>query len=176
MGRVRGRMVLVGGPAMVEAVRTTASPAAIWTICVVAVVCLAFWLIAIYYADSHPDVRHRRLPVMPGPVLGGIHMSEGGRSVAPSREAPAARGDLRTDLAAAAPQPGHPGAAEADQPRVPAQRGRQAPAPPVPARGAEPGPRGTAADAPTEPIPAQRGAPSGETAADRAGTGADGRS
>jgi hypothetical protein len=187
-GYVRRRMVLVGGPAMVEAVRTTASPAAIWAIVVVALVCLAFWLIAVSYADSHPYVRQRRLPNMPGPVLGGMHEAEGGRSVAPNRDAPAEREDLLADLAAAPPQPGHPGAAaaeagqpgvtaETDRPPVPAQRGPQAPAEPVPGRGTGPGPRGEApADAPTEPIPAQRGAPADTEAANRAGRGASGRS
>ena len=38
---------------MVEAVRTTASPAAIWTIVVVAVVVLAFWLTAVLLADRY---------------------------------------------------------------------------------------------------------------------------
>ena len=77
---------------MVEAVRTTASPAAIWTICVVAVGCLAFWLSAIWVADKNPVWKHWRgwrMPEMPGPVLGGVHVAEGGRSVAPNREAPA---------------------------------------------------------------------------------------
>ena len=36
---------------MVEAARTTASTGAIWAIVVVAVVALAFWLVAIYLAD-----------------------------------------------------------------------------------------------------------------------------
>jgi hypothetical protein len=36
---------------MVEAARTTASPAGIWAIVIVAVVVLAFWLAAIYLAD-----------------------------------------------------------------------------------------------------------------------------
>ena len=36
---------------MVEAAQTTASPAAIWAIVIVAVVALAFWLVAIYLAD-----------------------------------------------------------------------------------------------------------------------------
>lgn len=81
---------------MVEAVRTTASPAAVWTICVVVVACLLFWLAAIAWADMHPIVRHRRLPMMPGPVLGGIHMAEGGRSVAPNRDASAVLADVVT--------------------------------------------------------------------------------
>lgn len=38
---------------MVEAVRTTASPAAIWTIVVVAVVVLVFWLTAVLLADRY---------------------------------------------------------------------------------------------------------------------------
>ncbi len=36
---------------MVEAARTTATPAATWAIVIVAVVALAFWLTAIYLAD-----------------------------------------------------------------------------------------------------------------------------
>jgi hypothetical protein len=74
---------------MIEAARTTASPAAIWTIAVVAVGCLVFWLGAIWVADKNPVWRHWQAPEMPGPVLGGIHAAEGGRSVAPHREAPA---------------------------------------------------------------------------------------
>lgn len=38
---------------MVEAVRTTASPAAIWMIVIVAVVVLAFWLTAVMLADRY---------------------------------------------------------------------------------------------------------------------------
>jgi len=44
------------------AVRTTASPAAIWAIVVVAVVFLAFWLIMVMVYATRPDPRHRRLP------------------------------------------------------------------------------------------------------------------
>jgi hypothetical protein len=74
---------------MVEAVHTTASPAAIWAIVVVAVACLAFWLVAVGFADAHPRIRHRQISDMPGPVLGGMHVAEGGRSVSPNRDAPA---------------------------------------------------------------------------------------
>jgi hypothetical protein len=63
------------------AVRTTASPAAIWVICVVAVACLAFWLIMVMVVATRPDPRLRRVPAMSGPVFGGIHMATGGRSV-----------------------------------------------------------------------------------------------
>ena len=52
-GYVTCWMVLVWGPAMFEAARTTASPAAIWTIVVVAVVVLAFWLTAVMLADRY---------------------------------------------------------------------------------------------------------------------------
>jgi hypothetical protein len=63
------------------AVRTTASPAAIWVICVVAVACLAFWLIMVMVVAIRPDPRLRRVPAMSGPVFGGIRMATGGRSV-----------------------------------------------------------------------------------------------
>ena len=74
---------------MFEAARTTASPAAIWTICIVALGCLVFWLGAIAVADKYPFWRHWQPQDMPGPVLGGIHAAAGGRSVSPSRDAPA---------------------------------------------------------------------------------------
>jgi hypothetical protein len=77
------------------AVRTTASPAAIWTIVVVAVVCLVFWLAIIWYADAHPYVRQSRLPDMPGP---GAAMLDD---------------DVLANLGAAPPQP---------ETRVPGQR------------------------------------------------------
>jgi hypothetical protein len=85
---------------MVEAVRTTASPAAIWAIVVIASVCLVFWLGAVAWADMHPPVRRRQLPEMPGPVLGGVHVAEGGRSVAPTRDAPAVFGEPLPDVPA----------------------------------------------------------------------------
>src|ERR1700756_4766796 len=115
-------MVLVWEPAMVEAVRTTASPAAIWTIVVVAVGCLLFWLAAIWVADKNPFWRHWQAPEMQGPVLGGIHAAEGGRSVAPNREAPA----VFTEPLPEVPAPG-----------VPAQRA-VAPEPAAPAAGEAP--------------------------------------
>jgi hypothetical protein len=74
---------------VILAVNTTVSAVDIWAIVIVAVLCLAFWLGAVMWADSHPDIRHRQLPEMPGPVIGGMHVAEdGGRSVSPNREAP----------------------------------------------------------------------------------------
>lgn len=172
---------------MTEAVRTTASPAAIWAICVVAVACLAFWLIMINYADKHPYVRHRRLPDMPGPVLGGVHLAEGGRSVAPNRELPA---DLTI------PEPQVPGqrapqpSAEPTTAGAPAQpTATQGPAAtaagPIPAQRAGSGDTtvggttqagGTRAEAPTEPIPAQRSADTDQATSTSADNNAGGRS
>ena len=91
------------------AVRTTASPAAIWTIVVVAVVLLVFWLGMIWYADAHPYVRQNRLPDMPGP--GAAMLDDGALA----------------NLGAAPPQP---------ETRVPEQREPAAPAGPAPAVGA----------------------------------------
>jgi hypothetical protein len=96
------------------AVRTTASPAAIWTIVVVAVVCLVFWLAMIWYADRHPYVRQSQLPDMPGP---GAAMLDD---------------DVLANLGAASPQPAQPGAAaEPEAGRVPTQRGPAEPAEPA---------------------------------------------
>ena len=156
------------------AVRTTASPAAIWAIVIVAVVCLAFWLIMVMVYANRPDPRRRLLADMPGPVLGGIHMAAGGRSVSPTRDASAVLGeDFLTDLSAAPPQPGQPGATapEPEAARVPDQHRPAAPAEPAPAAGAA----GPTAEAPTEPIPAQRSAAADTPSADTAGSGADGR-
>lgn len=105
------------------AVRTTASPAAIWTIVVVAVVFLAFWLIMVMVYANRPDPRQRRLADLPGPVLGGIHFAEGGRSVSPNREAPAVF-DAQEER----------WIEETGQPQVPAQRGPRTPAEPIPAQ------------------------------------------
>jgi uncharacterized membrane protein YgcG len=78
----------MGGPVVIEAVKTTASTGAIWTIVIVAVVTLAFWLAMVAWADMHPFVRSRQVSDLPGPVLGGMHLGSGGRSVSPNREAP----------------------------------------------------------------------------------------
>jgi hypothetical protein len=113
---------------MVVAANTTASTAAIWTICVVAVVCLAVWLGGLLYLDGHPFWRHWQPPDMQGPVLGGIHAAEGGRSVSPSRDAPATFDESLAGIPAQRGEPAPAGAsAPAAQPAatdqsVPAQR------------------------------------------------------
>jgi hypothetical protein len=74
------------------AVRTTASPTAIWVIVVVAVVLLAFWLFMVMVFANRPDPRLRPAAGMPGRALGGIPMAAGGRSVeAPAGPIPAQR-------------------------------------------------------------------------------------
>jgi hypothetical protein len=108
------------------AVRTTASPAAIWAIVIVAVVSLAFWLVMVMVYANRPDPRNRALAELPGPVLGGIHMAAGGRSVSPTRDAPAMFEDETLEQGGVTP--------DAAQPQVPAQRVAGAPAEPIPAQ------------------------------------------
>src|ERR1700722_3320145 len=66
-------MVLVGGPAMVEAVRTTQSTFGIWVIVAVAMISLAVWLVGVYVADSYQTrlSRQRRRIGGAGPGLTG---------------------------------------------------------------------------------------------------------
>ena len=74
------------------ALKTTASPAAIWVIVVVAVVLLAFWLFMVMVYANRPDPRLRPAAGMPGPARGGIRMAAGGHSVeAPAEPIPAQR-------------------------------------------------------------------------------------
>jgi hypothetical protein len=58
----------------------------IWIICVVAVVSLAIWLVAIGRADRSPYFRHPHVEPRRGRVQGGTHAG-GGRSLAPRRDA-----------------------------------------------------------------------------------------
>jgi hypothetical protein len=58
----------------------------IWIICVVAVVSLATWLVAVARADRNPAFRHPHVEPRRGRVQGGTHMG-GGRSLAPRRDA-----------------------------------------------------------------------------------------
>jgi hypothetical protein len=79
-------MVLTGGPAMVEAAQAAATSAVIWVIIVVAVLCLAFWLIAVLVADRRQaKLSRRRIPDRPGAVLN--------RSVPRARRAPDAQAE-----------------------------------------------------------------------------------
>ncbi|WP_300612585.1 hypothetical protein [Trebonia sp.] len=101
---------------MIEAVKTTASPTAIWVIVVVAVVCLAIWLGGILWLGEHPLWAHHMETDMPGPVLGGVHVAEGGRSVSPNREAPATftepPAQVPSQRTGVADQPEHSGAGQ----------------------------------------------------------------
>jgi hypothetical protein len=144
--------------AMIEANKTTASAGEIWAIVVVAVCCLAFWLTMINWADRNPLYKHRQVPDMPGPVLGGIHLAAGGRSVAPSREAPAVLTDEEEEVEeeyreyemAGASQAG--GTPAEGRPFVPGQRDAQPQqAPTLPAQPQAPAEQaGTVADMPTQ--------------------------
>lgn len=144
---------------MIEAAKTYASTGEIWAIVVVAVVSLAIWLVGIAWTAEHPMWRHHQLPDMQGPVVGGMHVAEGGRSVAPNREAPPVltivdetrpdQGDT-APYPATAPYPGSPApypgpGPAADRPRVPGQQRQEGVAQP---------PAGQRAGA--QPMPAQR--------------------
>jgi hypothetical protein len=136
---------------MYLAAKTIASPLEIWAIVVVAVICLAFWLVMVVGIAPRPDVKKRlqqqqalQAPfggATPVPVSGGMHAAAGGRSVAPSRDAPAMEMPTVPQVADA----GEPGPAEPDTgaqgdketrddlPTVPGQRLPATP-PPMPAQ------------------------------------------
>jgi len=57
----------------------------LWVMCLVIVVSLAAWLIAIFMAARHPSFRNPRTAIK-GPVQGGRHVAVGGRSVSPGRD------------------------------------------------------------------------------------------
>lgn len=126
---------------MHEAAQTNVSTTGIWVIVVVSVACLAFWLGAVALASRDPGVRHRRtpdtnrrMPDMMGPVLGGTHVSDCRRSVAPSRSSEATFADTEAKalLGAGVPGPRVPDAApvptgqqaagQPEAPVVPAQQ------------------------------------------------------
>jgi hypothetical protein len=72
--------------AIAEAARTNTSGAGIAAICAVSVACLAFWLAAVMLASREkPGGGGRQLVPPPHAVTGGMHVAEGGRSVAPNR-------------------------------------------------------------------------------------------
>jgi hypothetical protein len=74
------------------AVRTTASPGAIWAIVVVAVVLLAFWLFMVMVYANRPDPRFRQLAGMAGPALGGDVHADLGAAPQPETRVPVQRG------------------------------------------------------------------------------------
>jgi len=148
--------------AMNEAVRTVASPAGIWAVVIVAIAALAFWLTAITVVSRNPGGRRRKAPERYGPVLGGTHVSECGRSVAPSRQSDAVFADREADF--------YLGPRPAGEPAPGRTQARPAPAGRGPAPGANvtviPGPRQAGPEAgepeqagqPQAPaMPAQRG-------------------
>lgn len=65
-----------------------ASATATWVIVIVVVCALTFMLSAVALAGRRPYSKHPRMAPMMGPVVGGTHVAEGGRSVAPDRDAP----------------------------------------------------------------------------------------
>jgi hypothetical protein len=114
--------------------------------CIVIVGSLIGMLSVITIASRHPAFKSPRVPSIQGPVLGGTHIAEGGRSVAPDRDAPAelTETELQTIEVARTGRPGGP------RPEVPAQRLPTAPArvPEQAAQGQRSGQAGQAAPLP----------------------------
>jgi hypothetical protein len=69
------------------------SATAIWIICAVAVAGLAIWLIGVSRAARKPYPEHPQGQRLRSTVQGGLHVSEGGRSVAPRRDEPVVPGE-----------------------------------------------------------------------------------
>ncbi|MBV9094448.1 MAG: hypothetical protein JO132_11300 [Streptosporangiaceae bacterium] len=91
-----------------------------WAIMGVAMVSLAALLILVcWYAPTHPAHKNHRSEELRGLVVGGQHVG-GGRSVAPTRDAPVPEGDMAP--VAGAPDVENPGT---EQPRSSGQ-GRRA--------------------------------------------------
>ncbi len=63
------------------------STVGIWLIVVVAVAGVAVWLLMVARAQRHPHQEHPQREPLRGLVQGGQHVG-GGRSVAPTRDAP----------------------------------------------------------------------------------------
>jgi len=78
------------------AVRTTASPAAIWVIVVVAVVLLAFWLVMVMVYANRPDPRFRQLAARSSPVL-GLPADQPAAGQVPAQRGPAAPVEASTE-------------------------------------------------------------------------------
>jgi len=112
---------------MVEAARTTATPAATWAIVIVAVVALAFWLAAIYLADRSQVRASGRAQAATWPAYTGP-LASGSRPGEPAARIPgqAARGPAGSsappgEAPTRADIPAQP-AAGTGQPATPAQR------------------------------------------------------
>ena len=148
---------------------TNTSTAGILAIVVVSVACLAFWLAAVALASRDPSVRHRRTPDMNrrtpdmnrrtpdmmGPVLGGTHVSDCGRSVAPNRDSAATFDDAEAEAILSADADATSGAARS---AVPSQRvPGGAPVPSQPGAGQ---PRAGQPEAPA--VPAQQTGDAGQ--------------
>lgn len=90
----------------------TGSFTAIWAICAVAVAGLVIWLVMIKRAERRPGQEHPQHDQLRGVVQGGLHVG-GGRSVAPTRDAPVPEGGgdppLPEEQDAALRQRGSPG-------------------------------------------------------------------
>jgi len=78
------------------AVRTTASPAAIWVIVIVAVVLLAFWLVMVMVYANRPDPRFRQLAARQSPVL-GLAAEQPTAGQVPAQRGPAAPAKTPTE-------------------------------------------------------------------------------
>jgi len=78
------------------AVRTTASPAAIWAIVIVAVVFLAFWLVMVMVYANRPDPRFRQLAARSSPVL-GLAADRPAAGQVPAQRGPAAQTEAPTE-------------------------------------------------------------------------------
>jgi hypothetical protein len=67
-------------------VSMNASPTGIVVLCIVAVLCMAFYLTAVLLAARQPGSGNARPENMATGVHGGRHLAVGGRSVAPNRD------------------------------------------------------------------------------------------
>jgi hypothetical protein len=144
-------MMLLGGNVML------ASATAIWVIVIVAVCSLAFLLTAVMLAARQPYFTNSRRPPLTGPVVGGVHLAAGGRSVAPNRDAPMVfTEEEASELRQAAGQPDRASQPGATRPQVPVQPlpAARTPSEGLPAQPAQqapalPGQRAADADKPT---------------------------
>lgn len=152
---------------MIEAVRTTATPIEIGAIVVIAISCLAFWLGMIAVASTDPGGvrRRRRRGEMMGPVVGGTHVSDCRRSVAPNRRSAAVFASHEEEVffgtaagsdAVSSGAAGSGAVSAGPAPAVPGQRAGE----PAPAAGQQATP--AAGQQPTPAMPAQRSGEAGQ--------------